>query len=73
MNLGLWGLGIGEGFGSTDELHVMKFTQAMVSADYEKWGKAVQNEFEIMECNGVFTQFPQLQCHHRQKFYVPHG
>ena len=52
---GLVGAGIGGGFASTTELHVMKFDQAMASNDKEKWENAVQEEHERFERNRVFV------------------
>ena len=46
--LGCVGAGVGSGFDHTSELHVMKFKQAMKSADKENWEKAVNEEHERM-------------------------
>jgi hypothetical protein len=53
------GAGIGGGFDNTMELHVMKYDTAMRSADVEKWKKAVEEEYELMEENGVWTPVPK--------------
>ena len=46
------GAGIGGGFMNTNELHVMKFDEAMATADKDKWQKAVNEEHDCMtKCN----------------------
>ena len=53
------GAGIGGGFDNTMELHVMKYDTAMKSSDAEQWRKAVEEEYERMEENGVWTPVPK--------------
>jgi hypothetical protein len=55
---GLVGAGIGGGFLNTNELHVMKYNQAMASGDKEQWHDAVQEEYERMEHHKVFQSVP---------------
>ena len=46
------GAGIGGGFMNTNELHVMKFDEAMATADKDKWQKVVDEEHDCMtKCN----------------------
>ena len=40
------GAGIGGGFKNTNELKVMKFNEAMESADKEEWMKAIDDELQ---------------------------
>ena len=44
--MALVGAGIGGGFVDTNELHVMKYKEAMARKDAEKWQKAVDEEHE---------------------------
>ena len=52
--LGCVGAGLGGGFNHTSELHVMKFKQAIRSADKEQWQKAVDKEYEWMHKHKVW-------------------
>lgn len=40
------GVGIGGGFSNTNELHIMKFKEAMKTTNKDKWMKAVKEELE---------------------------
>jgi hypothetical protein len=42
------GAGLGGGFADTNELHVMKYKEAMATADRAKWEKAVEEEHKRM-------------------------
>ena len=53
------GAGIGGGFTNTQELHVMKFGQAMATNDKEHWEKAVVEEHERMKDHGVYQVVPR--------------
>jgi hypothetical protein len=46
--LGLVGAGVGGGFENIQELHVMKYNEALKTADKNKWEKAVEEEHERM-------------------------
>lgn len=56
--LSLVGAGIGGGFTNTNELHVMKYNEAMASADKEKFEKAVEEEHDRMIHHRVFKPVP---------------
>lgn len=45
------GAGLGSGFENTNELHVMKFKEAMATKDKPCWVKAVDKEHGRMEEN----------------------
>lgn len=53
------GAGIGGGFTSTEELHVMKYDEAMETPDVDKWEKSVDEEHDRMEKNQVFEVTPR--------------
>jgi hypothetical protein len=48
------GAGIGGGFSNTQELHVLKYKQAMKTEEKEHWEKAVLEEHQRMEKHKVF-------------------
>jgi hypothetical protein len=48
------GAGIGGGFANTNELHTVKYDDAMSSKDRPLWIKAVEEEFSNMTDHGVF-------------------
>jgi hypothetical protein len=52
------GAGIGGGFVDTNELHVMKYKQAMASKDALKWEVAVEEEHECMLMHKVREPVP---------------
>ncbi len=54
----LVGAGLGGGFENTHELHVMKYDEAMASADKEKWVIAVDQEHDRMDDHKVFKAVP---------------
>jgi hypothetical protein len=52
--MALVGAGIGGGFIDTNELHVMKFKEAMAGKDSVQWQKAVNEEHERMQKHYVW-------------------
>ena len=52
------GLGRGDGFVDTTELHTMKYKQAMATSEAEEWQKSVEDEHERMVKNQVFEVHP---------------
>ena len=50
------GAGIGGGFLNTNELHVMKYHEAINSPDGEKWKAEVKKEHQRMVNSGVFEK-----------------
>ena len=54
----LVGAGIGGGFVDTNELHVMKFKEAMARKDADKWQEAVDEEHEHMMKHKVWEPVP---------------
>jgi hypothetical protein len=54
VEMGFMGAGIGGGFINTQELHVMKYNEAMKGPDKDKWQKAVKEEYKRMEKNKVW-------------------
>ena len=52
--LGCVGAGLGGGFENTNELHVMKYKEAMKTGDRKLWQKAVAEEHERMVKHDVF-------------------
>ncbi|MGL5501387.1 MAG: hypothetical protein ACRDCK_09620, partial [Plesiomonas shigelloides] len=54
----LVGAGLGGGFINTSELHVMKYDEAMATADCKEWDKAVEKEHDKMVVNHVFKATP---------------
>ena len=59
--LGCVGAGIGGGFENTQELHVMKYDQAMATEDCAKWVKAIDEEHEQMLKHKVWTPVPRSE------------
>jgi hypothetical protein len=55
---GLVGAGIGGGFVDTNELHVMKYKEAMAGQDASKWEKAVEEEHDRMLKHRVWEPVP---------------
>jgi hypothetical protein len=53
------GAGIGGGFVTTTELHVMKYDAAMESPDAAQWKKAVEDEHDRMVNNNVWIPVPK--------------
>lgn len=56
--MALVGAGIGGGFVDTNELHVMKFKEAMAGKDSVQWQKAVDEEHERMQKHRVWEPVP---------------
>jgi hypothetical protein len=54
----LVGAGLGGGFVNTQELHVMKYDEAMATPDAKEWEKAVDKEHERMVNSSVFKATP---------------
>ena len=54
LELSCVGAGIGGGFEHTQELHAMKFEEAMQTEDKKKWEVAVEEEYNRMLKHGVF-------------------
>jgi hypothetical protein len=61
------GAGLGGGFENTTELHVMKYDEAMKSPDAEQWQRAVEEEYERMVENGVWTPVPKSEVSNEAK------
>ena len=55
---GMVGAGIGGGFDTTDELHTLKFKQAMQSENKAQWMEAVEEEHKKMTDYGVWVAVP---------------
>jgi hypothetical protein len=55
---GMVGAGIGGGFETTDELHTLKFKQAMQSENKAQWMEAVEEEHKKMTDYGVWEAVP---------------
>ena len=53
------GAGLGGGFENTNELHVIKYKEAMASDDKEKWQKAIDEEHDRMVRNKVWKVVPK--------------
>jgi hypothetical protein len=53
------GVGIGGGFTNTNELHVMKYDEAMATKDVEQWHDTVEEEHQRMEKHVVFKAVPE--------------
>ena len=53
------GAGTGGGFVNTQELHVMKYEDALKSKDADKWLKAIEEEHDRMVEKGVFEVVPR--------------
>jgi hypothetical protein len=47
------GAGLGGGFENTQELHVMKYDEAMASEDRDKWRESVNEEHDRMKSHGL--------------------
>ena len=52
------GAGLGGGFTNTQELHVLKYDEAMAGPDKEQWAKAVEEEHDRMVQHQVFKPVP---------------
>ena len=52
------GLGSGDGFTNTDELHTMKYKEAMATDEADEWQDAVEKEHNRMKKNTVFKAVP---------------
>ena len=52
------GAGIGGGYASMHELHVMKCNEAMAGPKANKWKLAVEEEYDRMMSHGVFEPVP---------------
>jgi Reverse transcriptase (RNA-dependent DNA polymerase) len=59
ISYGLVGAGIGGGFVDTQELHVMKFNEAMQTRDKNKWLKAVAEDHDHMKKYELFKPVKQ--------------
>jgi hypothetical protein len=59
--LGLVGAGVGGGFVDTNELHVMKYKEAMGGTDASKWQKAVDEEHDLMIKHCVWEPVPMKE------------
>ena len=55
------GTGLGGGFTNTNELHVMKFDEAMKTHDASKWLKAVKKEHDKMQKFKVWEPIPESE------------
>jgi hypothetical protein len=55
------GAGLGGGFENTSELHVMKFDEAMKTSEAAEWKKAVEEEYQRMVENDVWTPVPKSE------------
>jgi uncharacterized membrane protein YbaN (DUF454 family) len=53
------GVGIGEGILCTNELHVLKYKEAMRGTDQEHWTKTINEEYERMIGNKVWKLIKQ--------------
>ena len=56
--LALVGAGVGGGFENTQELHVMKYDEAMAGPDADKWKQAVEEEYQRMLDHNVWKPVP---------------
>jgi hypothetical protein len=61
------GAGIGGGFTTTTELHVMKYDAAMESPDAAQWKKAVEEEHDRMVNNKVWIPVPKSEVPQKAK------
>jgi hypothetical protein len=59
FEMGLMGAGVGGGFINTQELHVLKYNQAMKGPDKKHWQVAVEEEHERMIKNKVWKAVPK--------------
>ncbi|MGH7955289.1 MAG: reverse transcriptase domain-containing protein [Gloeomargaritales cyanobacterium] len=55
------GAGLGGGFMNTQELHVMKYSEAMKGPDKDKWEKAVEEEHDRMLKHKVWKVVPKQE------------
>jgi hypothetical protein len=55
------GAGLGGGFANSTELHVMKYEQALNSPDEKEWRAAIEEEYNRMEENEVWTPVPKSE------------
>ena len=53
--------GLGGYFDNTNELHVMKYHEAMATADKDKWTEAVKEEYDRMTKFKVFQAVPKSE------------
>ena len=53
------GAGLGGGFQDTNELHVMKYKEAMKTSNKDDWEAAVTEEHDRMKKHGVWTPVPR--------------
>ena len=53
------GAGLGGGFDNTNELRVMKYHEAMATADKEKWTEAAKEEYDHVTKFKVFQAVPK--------------
>ena len=56
--MALVGAGIRGGFINMNELHVMKYKEAMARKDAKKWQKAVDEEYKCMMQHKVWEPVP---------------
>jgi Reverse transcriptase (RNA-dependent DNA polymerase) len=59
FEMGLMGAGVGGGFINTQELHVLKYDQAMKGPDKKQWEEAVKEEHDRMIKNKVWKDVPK--------------
>ena len=52
------GLGSGDGFTNTDELHTMKYKEAIATDEADEWQDTVEKEHNRMKKNTVFKAVP---------------
>ena len=53
------GAGLGGGFDNTNELHVMKYNEAMATGDKDKWTEAAKKEYDGMTKFKIFHAVPK--------------
>jgi Reverse transcriptase (RNA-dependent DNA polymerase) len=59
FEMGLMGAGVGGGFINTQELHVVKYNQAMKGPDKTQWEVAMKEEYNRMIKNKVWKAVPR--------------